>query len=232
MTDKKIYKIDGNPYFIAGLIVFILNFVIIYFASKNLLATFIFTVLSTTIITAIIYLNDQVGKKKHTKIITSKLYQDLLKKGFEIEQVNEYVGLVGNYNGTAIRIYYDWNKVAEGWMSFGDIVLVAYYEPIVLKAEPDMLDADRLNHLNEKFKTNVWVGKRQTLVFLPCSLIREINYYPFTKATTIFTELDKMTSLINESNLISIEKEKLIDYQSKLGDHYAPPIETYINNKK
>lgn len=231
-TDKKTYKIDGNPYFIAGLIVFILNFVVIYFISKNLLSTIVFTIISTTAITFIIYLNDQVGKKKHKKIITSKLCQELLKNDFKIEQVNEYVGLRGDYKGTAIRIYYDWNKVAEGWMSFGDIVLVAYYEPVVLQTEPDMLDAEKLNHLNEKFKTNIWGGKRQTLAFLPSSLIREINYYPFTKASTIITELDKMLNLIRESDLISIDTEKLTEHQNKLGDHYAPSIETYINSEK
>lgn len=231
-TDKKTYKIDGNPYFIAGLIVFIINFTVILLVTKNLLTTSIFTILSTTVITFIIYLNDQIGKKKHKKIMTSNLYQELLKRGFEIEQVNEYSGLIGNYNGTAIRIYYDWNKVAEGWMSFGDIVLVAYYEPIILKSEPDIIDADRLNELNNKFKTNVLFDKRQTITFLPFALIREINYYPFTKASTIITELDKMINLITENNLMSIDKEKLDEYQSKHSDLYAPPIETYIASGK
>lgn len=231
-TDKKTYKIDGNPYFIAGLIVFILNFIVILLVTKNLFTTSIFTIISTTVITFIIYLKDQVGKKKHKKIASSNLYQELIKKGFEIEQVNEYIGLIGNHNNTAIRIYYDWNKVAEGWMSFGDIVILAYYEPIALKTEPDMIDADKLNQLNEKFKTNMWVGKRQTLTFTPLALTREINYYPFTKASTIITELDKMTNLIIESNLICVDKKKLAEYQDKHGDHYAPPIETYVESGK
>jgi len=229
-TGKKTYKIDGNPYFITGLIAFILNFIVMILITKNLFTSSIFTIISTTVLTFIIYLIDQVGKKKHKKMINSKLYHELIKKGFEIEQVNEYTGLIGNYNNTAIRIYYDWNKVAEGWMSFGDIVLFAYYEPIADKTEPDMIDADRLNQLNEKFKTNVWVNKRQTLTFFPCALLREINYYPFTKASTIITELDKMTILINESNLVSIDKEKLAEYHDKLGNHYAPFIETYVES--
>lgn len=231
-TDKKTYKVDGNPYFIAGLIVFILSFIIMSLVTGNLLSTFIFTIILTLFVVFITYLKDQTGKKKHKTIANSKLYQDLIKDSFEIEQVNEYVGLIGNYKNTAVRIYYDWNKIAEGWMSFGDIVLVAYYEPVVLKTEPDMLDADRLNQLNEKFKTNVLFDKRQTLTFFPSGLIREINYYTFTKALTIITELDKMTSLIIENNLICIDKEKLSEYQSKYGDHYAPQIETYIESGK
>ena len=227
-TGNKTYSLDGKLYFIAALVVFVLTFIFLIIATRQFISSILFSLILSVGVTFVVYLFDQVGKKRHQTNISSKLFKNLIEKGFEIEQVNEYCGLIGTYNDTAIRIYYDWNKITKGFMVFGDIVICTYYEPLVLPSDPEIADEEKMNILNDSIKPSFWTKEKVFTKFYPQGLIRQLNYTPFTSITTIISELDKVTNLIKENNLTPIDKTKLLEYQKRPNYNYAPPIETYI----
>jgi hypothetical protein len=59
---------------------------------------FLYAACITIIVTPLVYVLDQVGKKKHRKILSSKLFQHLLAEGFQVEEQGEYRGLIGERN--------------------------------------------------------------------------------------------------------------------------------------
>lgn len=226
-TGDKTYLIDGNPYFISGLVCFIVTFLIGLIVRKELDKAFLNAIGLTIIVTLIIYVFDQIGKKKHRKILSSKLFQYLLAAGFEVEEQSQYMGLIGEINQTAFRVYYDWNKLSKGFCSFGDIVIISYFEPSISNFDEGTVDEGHLEDLNKKYKETFWTSKRVFSRFTPTFFIRHLNYYPFTKTDTVLSELDKIANLIKESGLTTLSKKMLEEKQKEFGYNYAPPIETF-----
>ncbi|QEC66506.1 hypothetical protein FRZ67_04055 [Panacibacter ginsenosidivorans] len=226
-TGDKTYRIDGNPYFIAGLVCFIITFLLGLIGTKGLDKAFVYAAGITILVTPIVYVLDQVGKKKHRKIISSKLFQHLLAIGFEVEEQKDYTGLIGERNQTAFRIYYDWNKLSKGFFSFGDIVIVGYFEPLVNNFEKGTINEELLNSLNSKYKETFWTSKKILSRFAPAFFLRHLNYYPFTNTDAVIADLDKITDLIKESGLTPISKKALLERQKEFGYNYAPPIDTF-----
>jgi hypothetical protein len=226
-TGDKTYRIDGNPYFIAGLVCFLITFLLGLIGAKGLDKAFFYSIGITIIVTTIVYVLDQIGKKKHKKILSSKLFRHLLTTGFEVEEQSEYRGLIGERNQTAFRVYYDWNKMSKGFFSFGDVVVIAYFEPLVTSFDEGTVNEELLENLNSKYKETFWTSKRIFSRFAPAFFIRHLNYYPFTKTQTFVAELDNITVLIKESGLTPINKKTLVERQKEFGYNYAPPIDTF-----
>lgn len=223
----KAYRIDGNPYLIAGLICFIITFLLGLFGAKGFNIAFLYAAGITIIVTPIVYVFDQVGKKKHRKILSSKLFQHLLITGFEIEKQGDYTGLIGERNQLAFRVYYDWNKLSKGFFSFGDIVIIGYFEPMVINSKERAINEELLNSLNSKYKDTFWKNKNNFSRFAPVFFIRHLNYYPFTKLDAILAEFDKIADLLKENGLTPINKKTLLERQKEYGYNYAPPIDMF-----
>ena len=226
-TGDKTYLIDGNPYFISGLGCFIVTFLLGVIVRKGLDKAFLNAACLTILVTLIIYVFDQVGKKKHRKILSSKLFQYLLMAGFEVEEQSNYLGLIGEINQTAFRVYYDWKKLSKGFFSLGDVVIISYFEPLISNFDARLADEEHLEDLNRKYKETFWTSKRVFSCFEPTFFIRHLNYYPFMKAETVLSELDKISDLIKESGLTPLNKKMLEERQKEFGYNYAPPIETF-----
>ncbi|WP_026995186.1 hypothetical protein [Flectobacillus major] len=226
-TRDKTYLIDGNPYFISGLGCFIVTFLLGLIVRKGLDKAFLNATGLTILVTLIIYVFDQAGKKKHRKILSSKLFQYLLAAGFEVEEQSKYMGLIGEINQTTFRVYYDWNKLSKGFFSFGDVVIISYFEPLISNFDTRTVDEEHLEDLNRKYKETFWTSKRIFARFAPTFFIRHLNYYPFMKTETVLSELDKISNLIKESGLTPLSKKMLEERQKEFGYNYAPPIETF-----
>lgn len=226
-TGDKTFRVDGNPYFIAGLVCFIITFLLGLFGTKGLDKAFLYATGLTIVVTPIAYVLDQADKRKHKKVLSSKLFQQLLGAGFEVEEQKDYKGLIGERNQTAFRIYYDWTKLTNGFLSFGDIAIIAYYEPLVTDFEKGIVNEDILNSLNQNYKISIWKSERTFSQFAPAFFIRHLNYYPFTKTDSVIVELEKISALIKANGLTPVDKNTLLVRQKEFGYNYAPPIETF-----
>ena len=226
-TDSKNYLIDGNPYFITGLIGFVITFLLGLIFTRPFDKAFFQAIALTIFVTLGVYIIDQIGKNKHKNIRSSKLFQQLVSLGFEVEEQIDYFGLIGERNNLAFRIYYDWNKLSKGFFSFGDIVIIAYYEPVITNLEEGLVDEELLNSLNDKYGFNSRANKRIFSQFTPAYFMRHLNYYPYKGVEAIVNELDKISDLINESGLKIIDKEALLIRQREFDYIDAPPIDLF-----
>jgi len=86
-----------------------------------LLASIIFMIIWSSLI-------KYFGYKRHKNIIKSDGFQDLIRKGFKIEQINKYIGLTGEYEGYICDIYYNWETFVMSGLSKA-IVVVIYFTP-------------------------------------------------------------------------------------------------------
>jgi hypothetical protein len=171
------------------------------------------------------YLNNYFGKKKHENIIASQLFMKFLERGFKIEEHNDYHGVIGIYNNLTIRLYYDWNKSAKAFFSFGDFVINIYYEPL-FKNNTEEPDVERITELNKTESNIKW--KTNYTSFSIGYLIRRINYFPNLKYNTVIQELDFCIDLINKNNLKLISLEQLSENRKKYEYIFEPLVESYI----
>lgn len=160
ITIKKLnngkYFFDINIHFAIFLILFALIFPLIYIPSRDLLFSLLCTVFFWIFITTLILINDFFGKKVHHKIFEKEVFKNLIQQRFEKEKIDQYEGLITRKNNRTIRIFYNWNKTAEGFLSFGDIEINIFYKPQVIDGDLDKINIDRLKSLNKKYdKTQI-----------------------------------------------------------------------------
>lgn len=194
----KIYYLDGNSYFIAGLFMFLFVFGIGSIFTWSFYKGFMLALLAIFIIPAIM-INDLIGKKKHKSILNSKFFRELYSDGFKREMFGEYHGVIKLYKNRTIRCYYDWSKYAKGFLSFGDIVLNIFYEPLVKDFEGFELNETRIKELNIKYEKNKSYGSKRYFTF--DRIVIHLNYYPWTKYHTINKKIKNSISLIDIEGL-------------------------------
>ena len=216
-TGEKTYKIDGNTYFIGGLILFVVTFVLTLILTFDILQALLIAIGLVIVTVPIVMIKDQLGKRKHQSIHYSKLFQSLYQEGFQIEKIGDYRGLIKNINDRTVRIYYNWDKQAKGPLSFGDIVVEILYEPIVQDLENFELKKDVIKWLNNKHKVNSWMGLVRYLTWN--KLVAHYNYYPLTKPDQILKDLNENIKLLETESLSPVDMSNI-----------KPQLEEVINN--
>ncbi|MCB9202346.1 MAG: hypothetical protein H6604_04765 [Flavobacteriales bacterium] len=234
LTFKKLengsYYIDMNKYLIYFLIPFFLIFPLLYFSTKDLLLTSIITFIFGFIIAIFVELNDYFGKKAHYKIFEKKIFQNLLKKGFQIEEINKYKGLFNQKYGRTIRVFYNWNKFAEGPLSFGDIEINIFYEPEIIDNDFEKINLKKLKLLNKKYDKSILKSKTKRTFFTYDSLKICFNYYPWTKSEKIENEISRGLKILDEENLKPFDLKNIQnkELKQKESEGYFRPNMQYI----
>lgn len=204
ITIKKLqngrYFFDLHKYLISLVISFILVFPLVYIISKDLFFTFLSILFFWIFITVIIEINDYVGKKNHHNIFSRKIFQDLKFKNFQREKIDKYEGLIKTEKGRTIRVFYNWNKTAEGLLSFGDIEINIFYEPQFIENDFNQVNIKKLTALNKKYDKTLGLRTRRIMFTLDCLKIC-LNYYPWTKSKRIEEEIARGLKIIDETDL-------------------------------
>lgn len=199
MTDGK-YFFDGNIYFLSLVFFFIILFPFIYLGTRNLGLSIAVLFIFWIIINVIVLISDYFGKKMHSKIFEKKVFKNLIKKGFQKENIYKYEGLTKEINGRTIRVFYNWNKVAEGALSFGDIEIDIYFEPQLINDNIESIDELKLRNLTKLYDKTFW-SKTNRTIFAFDRLKLFFNYYPWTNSTEIEEKIDFGLKILEENNL-------------------------------
>jgi len=220
------YFIDLHKYIITFIVSFVLIFPVIYFSSKNLILSFICLIVFWIFISAIMGINDFFGKKVHHKILSRKIFADLKFSNFKNEKLWKYEGLIKTENGRTIRVFYNWNKIAEGFMSFGDIEIDIFFQPQIFN---NVIDDLKIKDLNKKYDKTFWSKAKRT-IFGFDRLKIFINYYPWTTSSKIENEIKRGLEILRDNNLEpfdikNIKDKELINLEK---DGYFLPNMEYI----
>jgi len=210
----KSYHIDGNSYFIAGLFLFILLFVIGIISSLDFYLSFIFSIIFSGFIIIIVIINNFFGKRKHQSIHKSRLFQEIYNDSFKEEKFGDYIGVLKTHKERTIRIYYEWSKQAKGFLSFGDIVINVFFKPLSIDYQNIEIYEDQLIELNNKYNKK---RKKGTLrFFMVDRIVTHINYYPWIKLDTINKQIRESCLILNQEYL---EPFNIDHAPSELKDH-------------
>ena len=195
-----------NGYVLVGIIVFLLFFVIISYTAKNALTGILFAAVGTFVVIFIAYVLDYFGKRKHKSIHNSALFKSLKSEGFKPEVFGEYIGLINTIGDRTVRIYYDWNKMLRGPLSFGDIVIDIHYEPLVYDYEELLIKTEVVKRLNNKYEKSELGMKR---FFTWDRVVIHLNYYPWTKSTSVDQTLESCFKILESENLLPLDIDNL-----------------------
>lgn len=194
------------------MLVFAIVFLATYISSGDiktalLLATFIGLIsgVATTIW-------DNLGVKKHKRIHTSKLFRDLISKGFQSESFGEYYGLIKKIESGTVRIFYDWNKTLKGPLSFGDIIIDIYYEPLDDPKDNASVNKVLIKSLNKKYE---YSGLNRRRMFIYDRVLIHLNYYRWTKAEDVMQEIERAINTLHSEKIRQVDLEKLSPEQKK-----------------
>lgn len=202
------YFIDGNPTFIITIILFIITFIPIFISSKNLWISFILSSIFTAIVSIMVWISTSVGKKVHSKIFERKVFTELRQRGFQKENIDKYEGLIKTIEGKTVRVFYNWNKIAEGPLSFGDIEIDVFYKPKLFENDINKIDKEKLKKLNKKYG-GFFSSKTKRYVFTFDRLKVFINYYPWTTSHKIDKEIYKALDILKENGLESFDIRRI-----------------------
>jgi hypothetical protein len=202
--------------------------VIAYITTKNILLSIIIFVLTSIFIIAFGLLTKKLGYNRHCKIIESESFKKLISIGFEIERVNEYVGLNGIYRNYLFDIYYDWLTVSNNKNSRA-LVLNIYFEPTI--GNNNETDHLLLKEISEKYKTSRWsfIPKnycyrwREGNVMMNNSVGLKNPSYEF-----IIEKMDVLVEMLRTEKLQPIEKSKIIEMRKDNEFVNAPEILVYL----
>jgi hypothetical protein len=205
--DRKKTFVFRNKHVGIGLFSLVLTFGIFSLLTWNALIGFYFSLVFTTISIPYLIIKDYFGKKKHISIHDSKLFKELKQLTFRDEIFGEYKGLISNENGRTIRIYYDWNKYAQGLLSSGDLVIHLFYEPLIEEHGGFEIQENVITALNKRHEVRYHSFHRRHLIV--DRMIININYYRWTKLKTVLTKIEKSIKIIETENLAPFDIENL-----------------------
>ncbi len=228
MTDGK-YFFDGNIYFLTLILFFITIFPFAYLATKDLILSFSILILFWIFINLIVFISDYFGKKMHSKIFEKKIFKNLIKIGFQKEKIFNYEGLTKEINGRTVRVFYNWNKTADGFLSFGDVEIDIYFEPQIIDDNVEKIDELKLRNLTKQYDNTFW-SKNNRVIFAFDRLKLFFNYYPWTDSKKVENQIEFGLKILNENNLKpfslhSIEKPEFKTLEERF---YFHPNMEYI----
>ena len=192
--DRNKTSVFRNKYVGMGLFSFVLIFGVFSLLTWNVLIGFYFSLVFTTIFIPYLVIKYYFGKKKHISIHHSKLFKELKISTFREEIFGEYKDLISNENGRTIRIFYNWNKHAQGFLSFGDLIIHLYYEPIIEEHGDFEIQENAIAALNKGHAVKYNSFHQRYLIV--DKMIININYYRSTKLKTVLTKIEKSIKII------------------------------------
>ena len=216
--------ISNNIELCINIFLFLFFFIPLFLSTKDFLTSFLFSGSLILIVVIITYIQNYIGKNFHSKIIYKKIFSDLRWKGFRIEKIAKYEGLIKTIDGRTVRVFYNWDKFAEGFLSFGDIEINIFYEPLLLDKKEGEVNIQLLKDLNKKYDKTFW-SKRKRTRFCVSQLKIYFNYYPWTKSTRILNEINRGLKVINENNIIPLDINEIKDQylmEAKENGHFLP----------
>lgn len=208
ITIKKLedgsWFLDGHKYVLSMLLAFLFFFLLISLLNWDVIVGFWISLGLILIITPIVIINDILGKKKHKSIHQSSLFSDLRLDGFEKESFGEYLGLIKIEKNRTIRIYYDWDKKAKGFLSFGDIVINIFYYPLIdFEKDKSIYEmktkVKRIENLSKQYSSKK--NSKTKYFFSFDRIIIHTNYYPWSKYNQIRSVINDVFGIINREHL-------------------------------
>jgi hypothetical protein len=202
-------------------------FLIAYLTTKNLLISLIIFGLTTFFILTVGLLTKKWGYKRHCEIIESEGFKKLISIGFEIEKVNDYVGLNGVYRNYLFDVYYDWLTFSNNRNSKA-IVLNVHFAPPTLNNETDHI---RLKKISEKHITSRWAlfpknycyCWREGNIMMNNSIgLKNPNFEFITQ------KMDMLIEILKTENLQPISKTKLMEIRKVNDSAQIPEILVYF----
>lgn len=202
---------------------------ITYLMTENILISLIVSVLTSFFIIIGGLLTKRFGYKRHCEIIESEGFKKLISIGFEIEKVNDYVGLSGVYRNYLFDVYYDWLTFSENRNSKA-LVLNIHFEPPTINNEIDYI---RLRKISEKHIISHWrfiprnycFRWREGNVMMNNSIRFKNPNYEF-----ITQKMDALIEILKAENLQPIGKTKLIGIRKTNEMAQIPEIGVYLKN--
>lgn len=192
---------------IVGLILFLFLSIVIGLQSQNWPMSFLFSGGLTILILIWMSITKMFGKKKNQSIISSELFQGFINTNFIKEQYGEYHGIIGKINGHSVRIYYDWNKNSKGLFSLGDIVVILYFEPLVIDYISYDIQTDRIKTLQDEYYSISKMGLQK--IFNVDRLILTMNYYPTTSEKKVRENIQIGLEMLQKANLKELDLNNL-----------------------
>ncbi|MDF2553431.1 MAG: hypothetical protein K0R77_2706 [Chryseobacterium sp.] len=222
------YFIDGNATFIMIIIIFTITFIPIFISSKNFWTSFILSSIFTAFVSILVWISTSIGKKVHSKIFDRKVFTQLRQRGFQKESIDKYEGLIKTIEGRTVRVFYNWNKYAEGNFTFGDIEINLFYKPQLFDNDIDKIDVEKLRKLNKKYDS-FFSSKTKRYAFTFDKLKVAINYYPWTTSDKIDKEIFKALDILKENGLEIFDIRKIpLEYSHLQKDGAFYPNMEYI----
>lgn len=203
---------------------------ITYLMTENILTLLIVFVLISFFIIITGLLTEQFGYKRHCEIIESEGFKRLISIGFEIEKVNDYVGISGVYRNYLFDVYYDWLTFSE-YKNSKALVLNIHFEPPTINNETDHI---RLRKISEKYIISHWgfvprnycFRWREGNVMMNNSIgLKNPNYEFITQ------KMDALIEILKVENLQPIGKTKLIEIRKTNENAQIPEILVYLSKK-
>ena len=233
ITIKKLengrYYFDMHEYLISFIISLALIFPLTYLVSKSIIFSLFCTLLFSIFLLIILKLESFFGKKVHKKIFEKPIFHNLLKRNYKKEIIGDFNGLVSTKDGSTIRIFYNWNKLAQGILSFGDIDINILYEPPFRQDDDKKVDMKKLNLLTKKYDRNFLPITKRTLFTYSCLRIC-INYYPWTDSKKVENEVNRGLQILKENNMklldINSIKSEYLKYLNSNG-YFTPNMEIF-----
>lgn len=202
-------------------------FLIFYLTTNNLLISLIVFLITSFLIITLGLITKNLGYKRHCEIIESEGFKKLILLGFEIERVNDYVGINGVYRNYLFDVYYDWLTVSNNRNSKA-LVLNIYFDPPTLNNNET--DHIRLKKISEKYITSPWslIPKpycyrwREGNIMMNNSIgLKNPNYEFITQ------KMNMLIEILKTEKLPPIEKEKVIEMRKVTEFAHIPEIGVY-----
>lgn len=201
---------------------------ITYLTTENLLISLIVFGITTFFILIVGILTKKWGYKRHCEIIESEGFKKLISIGFEIEKVNDYVGLNGVYRNYLFDVYYDWLTVSNNKNSKAIVLNVHFNPPILNNNKTDHI---RLKKISEKHTTSRWAlfpknycyRWREGNIMMNNSIgLKNPNFEFITQ------KMDMLIDILKTENLQPISKTKLMEIRKFNDSAQIPEILVYF----
>jgi len=199
-----------------------------YLIIYNIIISLIVFLLTTFFIVTISIVDKKLGYKRHCEIIESEGFKKLISIGFEIEKVNDYVGLNGVYRNYLFDVYYDWLTVSNN-KNHKAIVLNIHFDPPTLNNNET--DHIRLKKISERHITSRWAlfpknycyRWREGNIMMNNSIgLKNPNFEFITQ------KMDMLIEILKTENLQPISKTKLMEIRKFNDSAQIPEILVYF----
>ncbi len=151
----------------------------------------------------------------HSKIFEKPVFKNLLYTEFQKKNIFNDQELTKEINGRKIRVFYNWNKAADGIFSFGDIEIDTFFEPQMIDGNSENIDELKFRNLAQKYVVTLWSKANRTiLVFDRLKLF--FNYYHWTNSKKMEKRIESGIKIFDENNLKSFSINSINKHKHKI----------------